>query len=101
MQNNYRDELFLGGSSTINKEFPNSTSVKSIDYNRVTKTLMVVYRKPEVVYSYHGVPEETVYELIAAPSAGKYLADHIKKGGYPYHYVGATVANQVSVPTSY
>ncbi len=78
------DEMFLGGTTVFDHEFPNSTSIRKIAYNKVTQNLIVEFRNPQLKYEYKAIPEEVVTELISATSAGRFLSDNIKKAGYSY-----------------
>jgi len=35
-------------------------------------------------YHYYGVPSEVVEQLRTAPSAGRFLNEHVKNAGYSY-----------------
>lgn len=59
-----------------------STNVASIGYEVETQTLEVEFRNGSV-YQYFNVPEFHYEGLLNASSKGRYLNEHIKKGGYP------------------
>ena len=64
-----------------------STNVASIGYEVETQTLEVEFRSGSV-YQYFNVPEFHYEGLLNASSKGRYLNEHIKKGGYPCTKVG-------------
>ena len=55
-----------------------SSTIKAIGYNPLTKVLSVDFKRGEDRYHYKGVPPAEYASLLAAPSPGKYLAASIK-----------------------
>ena len=58
-----------------------SSNVRAVDYDKKTKTLLVVFigrGSPDRKYLYKGVPENVAVELVKASSVGTYLNAHIK-----------------------
>lgn len=62
-----------------------STDIKSVGYDPKQQVLEIEFHKSGV-YQYFSVPQATYDGLIAAPSAGQYLAKHIK-GQYSFFRV--------------
>ena len=58
-------------------DFPNSTVIRSADYDLEARTLDVMFRTGRF-YTYFDVPEWKFDELIAAPSAGEYFNAQIR-----------------------
>jgi hypothetical protein len=54
-----------------------SSSLRSIGYDRTTHTLEVEFRSGGV-YQYSGVPDSVWFELRHAPSKGKYFQDRVR-----------------------
>jgi hypothetical protein len=76
---------------------PESTAIEALDYNRELSVLYVYFRPSTKqsagnVYGYFGVPVSEWANLTSAPSAGKYLNEVVKQGGYAYRMVKEAVA---------
>ena len=63
-----------------------SSNVSEIGYDPQTETLEVAF-KHGGVYQYFGVPAAIYYELVAAPSIGRYLEVNVKKADYRFRKV--------------
>lgn len=59
-----------------------STMLYAVGYDEASQTLEVVFRTGGI-YRYAGVPREDYEALLAAPSAGRYMQDHVI-GTYPF-----------------
>ena len=57
-------------------EITRSGMIKSLDYNKTEKELIVEFNSGS--YKYFDVPEEVFNECLAAESAGKYFLSNIK-----------------------
>ena len=62
-----------------------SSNVEAVAHNEEGSVLLVRF-KGGSVYEYAGVPADTYVDLLAAPSVGRFLNQHIK-GNYPYQKV--------------
>lgn len=60
-----------------------SSTIQSIGYDAETMTLAVCFVQG-TEYHYHGVPADVVEQLRLAPSAGRFLNEHVKNAGYTY-----------------
>ncbi len=58
-------------------EFPNSSVIRSADYDPVARTLDVTF-KGGGRYTYFNVPERIFDALVEASSAGEYFNSHIR-----------------------
>lgn len=67
----------------MNRRLVESTDLKSVGYDSLSRTLEVEFQKGGV-YQYLGVPESVHLGLMAAPSHGKYFNQFIK-GRYPFN----------------
>lgn len=61
----------------MNREPVESSDLSSVGYDLSTKTLEIEFNSGGV-YQYFDVPENTHYELMSAPSKGKYFHKFIK-----------------------
>lgn len=59
-----------------------STMLYAVGYDEASQTLDVVFRTGGI-YRYVGVPYEVYQALLVAPSAGRYMQDHVI-GAYPF-----------------
>ena len=66
----------------LTHKFVGSSNLDSITYDRDSKDLGVVFVSGRH-YTYSGVPEEVVRQLIISASAGKFFNQYISKV-YPY-----------------
>lgn len=64
----------------------NSTSISSIGYDELTKTLEVKFIENGEIYQYLKVPQKVYHELLTADSIGAYLNQEIK-GKYEYRKI--------------
>ena len=74
-----------------------SSNVANVGYDEQAQVLEIEFgsnatRWPKKsfhysVYQYSEIPKWIYEELMAAPSKGKYLDRHVKKGGYRYERV--------------
>jgi hypothetical protein len=62
-----------------------STLLRSVGYDPATATLELELRRGRI-YQFYEVPEETLRELLAADSKGRYFNANIKDQ-YPYRRV--------------
>lgn len=69
----------------VNMQEVNSTSVKSVGYDGVN--LYVSYHPDGKTFCYHNVPFEVAEQVHAAPSVGKFIAEHVKAKGYTFNEV--------------
>ena len=65
------------------KTIANSSRIEAVGYSDKTRTLFVLFRGGDAVYSYDGVPKDVYEGLMAAPSTGSFFAQKIV-GKYPY-----------------
>ena len=70
----------------MQKQFVPSTNLRSVGYDRDTRTLEVEFQSGSI-YQYYDVPEYTHDDFMRAPSKGRFLNTHIKNA-YPYSRVG-------------
>lgn len=70
----------------MEKEYVNSTNLRSIQYDENTSTLEVEFNSG-AVWQYYDVLESTYYELRSASSIGKYFNANIK-GSHSESQVG-------------
>lgn len=61
----------------MEREAVTSSNVESVGYDPDTQTLEVEFKGGKI-YWYRGVPAEVHAELMAAPSAGRFLVQRIK-----------------------
>ncbi len=66
------------------KIFENSTSISFAEWDPITHTMKVCFKKTGI-YEFYGVEEATYEEFSQAPSAGKYFHANIK-GKYGTYY---------------
>lgn len=62
-----------------------SSTLRSVAHDSETNTLEVKFKTGKT-YQYDGVPSGLYNDLMSAPSAGKFLANHIK-GTYTHREV--------------
>jgi len=60
-----------------------SSAIESMGYDHQAMTLAIEFTNGRE-YHYYGVPPAVVEQLRAAPSAGRFVNEHIKTAGYPY-----------------
>lgn len=70
----------------MERQYVSSSNIASIGYDPDNMVLEIEFLNG-AVYQYYGVPQSIYDGLMAADSHGKFLADYIKKGGYPYSQV--------------
>lgn len=63
-----------------------SSNIASIGYDSMSQVLEVEFLSG-AVYQYYDVPKALYEGLMAADSHGKFLAEHIKKGGYRFERI--------------
>ncbi len=61
----------------MNREAVNSSSLKSVGYEKTDKILEIEFNKGGI-YQYSKVPENIFHELLKAPSLGKYFLRFVK-----------------------
>ena len=64
----------------------NSSNIAAIGYDPDSQILEVEFLDGSI-YDYSDVPDYHFEGIMAAPSKGQYLHQHIKKGGYTYQRV--------------
>lgn len=62
--------------------YVDSSNIEAIGYDQAAQELHVRFLSGDT-YVYHGVPQETYDELMAAPSKGSYL-NRVVKANYGY-----------------
>ena len=70
----------------MNREFVQSSNLKSVGYNRETNILEIEFQNGGI-YQYYNVPFEIYQGLMSASSKGQYHAYHIKNV-YRYKKIG-------------
>ena len=60
-----------------------SGTIQSAGYDAEAMTLAVIFTSG-MEYHYYSVPLEIVEQFRAAPSAGRFLNENVKKAGYSY-----------------
>ena len=73
-------------------QIENSSMILRADYDPFLESLKV-YFKSGAIYEYYGVPEDVMYEMKKAESAGKYFNENIKK---PYEHMKKSGAPNVN-----
>jgi hypothetical protein len=75
-----------GREVCVQRQEVSSSTIRSIGYDFETFTLEVEFASGHV-YQYFDVPDAVYAGLMAAPSHGKYLDAHVKKGGFRYRRI--------------
>jgi hypothetical protein len=70
----------------VNRDSVSSSSIVSIGYDAPSETLEIEFMNGSV-YQYYNVPQSIYDALVAAPSAGQFVAYQIKNA-FPYSRVG-------------
>jgi hypothetical protein len=79
-----RSETFAPAAVSVVDYFTvSSSAIESVGYDPKTMTLAIGFANGRE-YHYYDVPPEVVEELRAAPSAGRFVNEHIKTAGYQY-----------------
>jgi hypothetical protein len=78
-----KSETFLGTKRITKKEFSNSKTIASAEYDTITNKLTITFRTG-AVYEYFGVLQQTVKELFEAVSPGNYINQFFKKSSYKF-----------------
>ena len=69
---------------TLRQEFPNSTQVKELTYDKAKSELTVHFRSKDSIYVYHDVPLEVYTVLCEAASVGSALNQVVKQKNFKY-----------------
>ncbi len=67
-------------------QYVDSTSIDQMGYDAENQELHVIFKSGGRLCIYSQVPLEIWQSMLEAPSKGVYLAQVIKKNGYPYRY---------------
>ena len=70
----------------MDRTYVTSSNIASIGYDPEQMILEVEFLNGSI-YQYYDVPEALFEGIMSAESHGKYLNEHIKKGGYRYERV--------------
>lgn len=81
----------------VDKSFPDSSLVSRIQYDPSFETLIVGFKSSPVRYTYFDVPAGVVYNMLTAPSAGKYFHNFIKDN---YTFVKQEKTSPIVNPTA-
>ncbi len=60
-----------------------SSAIESVGYDPQAMTLAIAFTNGRE-YHYYGVPPDVIDQLRIAPSAGRFVNEHIKTAGYAY-----------------
>ena len=70
----------------MNRTYVTSSNIASIGYDADQMILEVEFVNG-TIYQYFDVPESLYVGIMSADSHGKYLNEHIKRGGYRYERI--------------
>jgi hypothetical protein len=78
MENNKDQKQEVKVTGSFKKETPESSSVKSIEYNADTKIFTTTFKKDNAVYDYNGVTPQDAYNALHSKSHGALAFKELK-----------------------